>query len=110
MKPRLRAAVDGPDVVGGVFERIERGTRGEHPAAEDLTALALFAFARRRVVEHLQVNAHFRRLLRRSLRAGAGDDVERTDAGRAAERQRVVARMPGDLVEAADDGALRGGG
>src|SRR5262245_20038185 len=62
------------------------------------------------MIEHLQVNLHLRRFFRRSLRTGARDHFKRADARRTPQRERVVGGMAGDLVEAADDGALRGGG
>src|SRR5690606_38694335 len=105
----LRAAVDRPNVPIGMVDRVEAGARSEQPAVEDFAALGLFAFARRRMVEHFDVDAHFGRFFRRALRAAARDHLKRAHARRTADRQSVVGGVAGDLVEPADDGALRGG-
>src|SRR3546814_86370 len=98
-------AIDHPDVVDRGREGRDGGAGGEHPALEE--------FDRRRVGAHvgdLEEGRRFRRLLRRLLVTGAGDDLQRAEAHRLVERRLEGGDPGGDLVEALQHGDVAGDG
>ena len=98
-------AIDHPDVVDRVLERRDRRARGEHPAREQLGARPVRIRGRRQLAD-LEERSALRRLGRRRLAAGTGDDLERAEGGRHIERRAHRRDPRRDLVQALQHGDL----